>query len=93
MQKCQWVAILSVAFLCNHAGLIIYKADELHFDYVFNYYVESEVPDAEIRKESHSVIYKVTNFGKVRLPHVQLYHLILMTQTFPKDMLIRPGIR
>ncbi|WP_253300164.1 YebC/PmpR family DNA-binding transcriptional regulator [Wolbachia endosymbiont of Chironomus riparius] len=55
----------SVSYLFNHFGLIVYQKENIDFDDLFNYGIELEVLNIEL-KESYIITCKVKDFGKVR---------------------------
>ncbi len=56
----------SVNFLFDHVGLVIYKADGINFDDIFNHSLALGVLDVEENDQAYSVICAVKDFGKIR---------------------------
>lgn len=56
----------SVNFLFDHVGQVVYKADKISFDDIFNYSLELVVLDAQDQQDFYNVICEVKDFGRVR---------------------------
>ncbi|MBV0899175.1 MAG: YebC/PmpR family DNA-binding transcriptional regulator [Wolbachia endosymbiont of Fragariocoptes setiger] len=56
----------SVNYLFDHVGLILYKKENVDFEDLFNYGIELEVLDVELKESYIIVTCKVHDFGKVR---------------------------